>query len=252
MRAARRGVLKRLPVVVTGSLLLCLAACQTRTLDPAAQDRGADYFPLEVGRWYEYEVDSVGYGVFGKDSSRYQLREEVTQTFTDLTGATAFRVERFRRRTGQPWPATPDSVWVAQRDDRKALRTEDNTAFVRMIFPVQDRAAWDVNAFNVQPARTALLWGVGQPLTVGDSLYPLTARVVYEGRLEGGRVVELDTNLLGRRYEVWTYARGVGLVLVASENLVYQVDPNTSLPTVPRAIGEGLRYRQTLTAHGQD
>ncbi|MGB3618607.1 MAG: hypothetical protein WBA12_10840 [Catalinimonas sp.] len=232
-------------------VVLLLLGCERKSVDPDEQERGFAYFPLNVGRYYVYAVDSVGYGVLGVDSARYQLREEVTEMFDDLTGTPTYRVERFRRAdAARPWPATPDSVWTAQRDEQKALRTENNTAFVRMIFPVVTRAAWDVNAFNTAAERRAMLDSVGAEQRVGDSLYAATFQVVYDGRLEGNRVVALDSNALGRRREVWTYARNVGLVAREVERIRYAVDAD-NLPKIPREIGEGTIFQQTLLEHGQ-
>ena len=71
--------------------------------DTGIEDFGYDYFPLEVGRSWEYEVDSIIYdpvvGGTAVDSFRTFIRESVVDTLLDNTGEVLYRVERYYRRS---------------------------------------------------------------------------------------------------------------------------------------------------------
>ncbi|SDL44596.1 hypothetical protein SAMN05421823_10647 [Catalinimonas alkaloidigena] len=225
--------------------------CTPHDVDPEAVDAGYAYFPLEIGQYQEYVVDSIGYSVLGKDSSHFELREVVTDSFVDLTGEMAFRIERFRRaHANVGWPSVPDSVWTARRTAQQALRIENNITFVRLIFPPKNRATWNVNVYNPREAEMLLFTEVGDERTVGDSTYAQTLKVVYNGRVEGGQVIEVDSNLLGRDVHTEVYARGVGLVEVHLEHLEYATE--NGLPVVPQRIGRGVIYRQRLVGYGKE
>ncbi len=114
--------------------------------DPLAQHA---YFPLETGRWVEYQVDSVVYdfapgGGTLRDSSTTFVRELVGDTLTDNTGALAYQIERYES-------PTPDGPWVfrvvetAALNTNQAIRTEQNLRFLKLVFPMDRRSEWDGN-----------------------------------------------------------------------------------------------------------
>ncbi len=130
-------------------LATTIIACKEET-DQINIDFGYEYFPLEIGKYWVYQLDSIVYdpvaGGTATDSSTLFLKEEITVTFTDNSGDTWYKLERFTRRTpAEPW--TVKDVVAMRRTERQALRLESNLEFVKMIFPLKKGTTWDGNQF---------------------------------------------------------------------------------------------------------
>ena len=60
-----------------------------------------EYYPLKIGSWHIYDVDSISYDNFTTpvtiDTASYQVMEEITDTFYGLEGSLSFELKRFKR-----------------------------------------------------------------------------------------------------------------------------------------------------------
>lgn len=135
--------------VLACCLVVIVVACKEET-DQIAIDFGYAYFPLETGKYWIYQLDSIVYdpiaGGTAADSSTLFLKEEIIGTFTDNSGDTWYKLERFTRRTpAEPWVVK--DVVAMRRSERQALRLESNLEFVKMVFPLKKGTSWDGNQF---------------------------------------------------------------------------------------------------------
>ena len=214
--------------IKTSILLFILAfafflACNKREVeDTRIEDFGYDYFPLEVGRSWEYEVDSIIYdpavGGTAVDSFRTFIREVVADTLLDNTGEALYRVERYYRRNDTlPWQA--ERVLTLSRDEQRATRVEDNLRFTKLVFPVRAGKFWDGNAF-FDELRFVFVAGESVQMFKGWQYRILEAGApATVGSLEFEEVVTVQNadnrylnNFLELRLATEQYARGVGLV----------------------------------------
>lgn len=179
--------------------------------ESAAARLGHDFFPLETGRFAEYEVTETRYALAAPPVIRTSwLREVVKEPFTDATGRQAFRLERFRRATDDaPWQL--DSVWTARLETDRAVKTEGNAARVKLVFPAREGLRWDGNALNDQGAEEYQIRRYDQPGAVGNQPFSRTLEVVQQ---EDSSLVALE-----RRTE--RYARGVGLIFSENTQFFY-------------------------------
>jgi len=89
-----------IPFLIIGAILF--QSCEGGTeADPI--EFGYDYFPLEIGKYIEYDVDSIIYDISAGNnvivtSNSIQVREEVTDSFPDNEGRIVYRIERFERK----------------------------------------------------------------------------------------------------------------------------------------------------------
>lgn len=208
---------------LAGGLLLLSGVffwgCNKSETEDLNLDVGYDYFPLELGREYVYQVDSIvfdeGIGGIVTDSVRTYFREVVADTLLDNSGNTVYRFERYvRHQPEQPWII--NKVWTSQRTVRQALRTEDNLRFISLVFPPAAGTSWDGTAFideltrievSGDPIQMFLGWEsrfteIDQPLVLGDLTFPETVTV---------EVADFES-AIGLRRGHEKYARGVGLV----------------------------------------
>ena len=181
---------------------------------------GYDYFPLEIGKYIEYDVDSIIYGVTtGNNSFRnnsIQLREEVTDSFLDSDGHAVYRIERFERKDDtEEWRI--NNVWTATVTDRQAERTEEDLRFIKMVFPVSDNTEpWDGNesidenlSISVEGQGVFVFkhWiyqydEIGVPLEVNSFSFDDVVTISQAD----------ENNFIQLRSSFEQYARGVGLV----------------------------------------
>lgn len=113
-------------------------------LPDAAAQRA--WFPLEIGQFAEFVVDSVVFDFGLRDSSRTFVREVVTDTLRDNTGLLVFKIERFERENpAAAWQIR--HVWSASRTASEAIRTEGNLPFRPLVFPLDTRTGWDGHVF---------------------------------------------------------------------------------------------------------
>ena len=141
-------------LTLTGLLTVLIwglnTGCSSNETEEFSVDFGYDYFPLEMGKFRIYALDSVvfdpGLQQTIVDSSFILVREVVADTFLDNTGQVNFRIERSERAAAtEPWRNT--ETLVLSRDDSRAMFTEDNLRFIKMTFPLKVGNAWDGNAF---------------------------------------------------------------------------------------------------------
>jgi hypothetical protein len=164
-------------------------------------DPGHEYFPIRVGSWVEYQVDSAWRDdAFSVDTSKsYLLRQVIAEHYTDPGGRPALRIERFIRQ-GDEWVIR--DVWTGTRSTTGLEVTEENERRLKLSFPVRDGRTWDVNALNTMDRLEVITRNAGQPITLGGTAY---ARTVLVESTVPGNIVET------RDYRE-RYAEGVGMI----------------------------------------
>ena len=250
---------------LTAASALFFACNKSEIEDTSIDDFGYDYFPLEVGRSWEYEVDSIIYdpvvGGTAVDSFRTFIRESVVDTLLDNTGEVLYRVERYYRRSDTlAWQI--EKVLTLSWNEQRATRTEDNLRFTKLAFPARAGQFWDGNAFfddtrDVFVAGESIRMFKGWQYRILEAGQPATI-----GSLELDDVVTVQNadnrylnNVLELRLATEQYARGVGLayreLFILDTSCQVCCDGDTgnegckSIPWEERAE-KGFRLRQRL------
>jgi hypothetical protein len=106
-----------------------------------------DYFPIEIQKEKNFLVTNIIHNSFGKDTSSYYLKEIITESFIDLEGDTAYRIQRYwRTDTTQTYEIK--DVWVVKKSENSVQQLEENIRFTKLIFPINKNSFWNGNAFN--------------------------------------------------------------------------------------------------------
>ncbi len=216
-----------LPILFSALMLAC-----SRETEPVDIDFGYEYFPLQVGKAWEYQVDSIIFdpaaGGTAIDSTRTYAREEIVEFWADAAGDTIYRVERFERAdSAQSWQIR--KVVAMTRQTRQALRTEDNLTFVKLTFPVQKGASWDGTRLMDKSQRIIIAGEVLEMFKDWSSKV-LEAGISYShGALNFSDVAVVShadsENNIEYRYAREVYARSVGLVFMEQRILDTQCVP---------------------------
>lgn len=228
-------------------LWVVLASCQSEVLPPQDLRLGLDFYPLETGRYAEYEVEVINYTVVNEpDTQRYLLREVVADSFPGQGGEVIFRLERFTRTANvDQWSL--DSVWTARSSSQRVVVVENNVPLVKLVFPFRAGLTWDANALNSREEDSYEL--VATPQVLKDEIESPLDSSAFDNLLTVIQEQSQDT-IITRVEASETYAQDLGLVYKKSLRLQY-------CNSEPACIGLGLLesgriYRQTLIAYGKE
>jgi hypothetical protein len=196
---------------------------------------GTEYFPLQTGTYYIYDVDSTVILANTETQYKYQLRLEVKEEYENAAGNTAFVIQRSKRNTmTDQWLAI--DTWSAWTDARSAVVVEGNRSFVKLQFPIQAGSQWNGNEMNSNGGDEDC---DGQACDVYDVAYVDPFVKVVQSSLSD-RLVRYDWREEG-------YQKDVGLFLKYVEVLEYCTTQDCF---GKQFVDKGVKYSQILTEHG--
>ncbi len=219
------------------SIFILWRCSETREINP--EETGTTYFPLEVGNFSIYQVDGVEY-INSADSNvfSYQLKETIVESFEDLEMGVSYKILRERRDDElKPWET--DSIWTARKNEFRAIRTENNVPFVRLVFPLKENKTWDGNGFNNKETDEYAMINVGKPFDGEFSSFDNSTTVIQEN------IPDRIVNFISKK-EI--YSRDVGLIYKENIILKYKQGDFIGLEIVE----SGIRYFQSIITYGQE
>jgi len=217
-------------------ILISFWQCQSE-ITPRPELVGLNFIQLEKGRYIDYEITEIRFFVVeDPETLYYQLREIVADTFTDLEGETAYRLERYtRNQTGEIWQI--DSVWTATVNQARYIKTENNIPYIRLAFPIAEEKVWNGNALNSLPEENYQITGVGDTTTIGRFDFRNTFKVIQAN----------DSNLVFLKKSEEFYAENIGLI---KKNFTFIQYCNESDCLGNGEISFGNIYTQTIIDYG--
>jgi hypothetical protein len=193
--------------------ILIILSCE-KDPPPEPIDFAYDLYPIATGDLGVFEVDSLVYNDFtGEvDSFRYQMREQILDSFTDLEGRLSYKLERsFRPNDSSEW--TIRDVWSLTKTAERLESREENIAYIKLVFPMDPSKEWNGNALNAlgeEEFEVMSFDSLGNVLGTDEKL----CRVQHFQR----------ENLIERQSRSETYARGIGPVEYRSEYIFTKTD----------------------------
>ena len=224
------------------SIIFCgLCSCSTETLQPNTDTIGSNYFPLEKGSFRIYDVIEIEH-VFASenDTSAFQLKEVVADSFVNLEGGLSHLIHRFKRSQPEDnW--TLDSVWSARKTGNFAVMTENNVPLMKMVFPLQEGKSWDGNSLNGKDTDEYTMTDVFRSYTLADSVVvDKSVFIVQENE---------NDNLLFRDIRHEVYGEDIGMLYKESIQLQYCAETNCIGQEI---IETGRELKMWLTAYGNE
>lgn len=195
--------------------LLYVSSCKKDTPVSPVPDLGFQYFPLNLGYYTVYDVDSVVHDDFldSVKPYKYQLKELVESKYTDNEGKETFRIERYKRANASDAWVIAD-VWAAQVSATRAEKFEENTWFLKMIFPVKINEKWNGNAFNSAEPMEYEYTEVHAPAVINGLDFDSTVTILQAE----------DVNAISKLFAKEMYAKNVGMIWREYINLDLQKD----------------------------
>jgi len=216
------------------------------------QKKDSDYFPMEVGAYFIYDVDETRYvPIVGQEDFIYQLKVSVTDSFTNAAGGITYVVQRSTKKNVENEFKYLDT-WSVRIEPSQVVVSEGNTSFVRLVFPLSKGRQWNGNALNTLDGEESC----GNDSTFSCDIYEI-GDIGFQFDLNGDildETVEViqnnNTDLIVKqdvRKEI--YVRNIGLVYKESTILEYC--------TIGSCIGQqkiekGFVLKQILTSYGKE
>ncbi|HVY74899.1 MAG TPA: hypothetical protein VG890_08730 [Puia sp.] len=239
--------MKRKPafVLIMPILLIAMAACSKK--NPLITDTPADYYPLTVGKYIIYRMDSLKFINVGSQDTTisYLAKEVVDDTITDNLGRPSFRIIRYLNDTLASGDWVPSEAYMVTPTANSVEVVENNLRYIKLVTPVQDNISWDGNSYiDTKSADSQVPYMDGWNYTYANTGQPYDplfgtvpeAVVVNEiNQTTGNADTYLETTI---SQEV--YGKGIGMIYRKFLHSEYQ-SPNTSNPA-GATIGYGLTF----------
>jgi len=196
---------------------MILCSCADDSQEISETNLGYAYFPTEIGRYVDYKVDSIWhdqpeFNIDGiHDTSSYYLREVIESEFVDAQGENSLRIERYKKDTEEDDWALVD-IWFAKRRSSNAEKIEENVRYVKLAFPLNMNATWDLNALNVKEEWPTRYDSLFLERNIGENLFETTITTVQRE----------NKNLIDDEFAYEIYAEGVGLIIRYERDLETQ------------------------------
>jgi hypothetical protein len=136
----------KIKIIACCYLLLLFLSCKKKEQVPI--DSKQAYFPVQVGKWLLYDVDSIVYNDFTHlhYTHSFQIKILYADTFRDNLNELSYRMVRYERQSSKQAFYIKD-VWIAKVQPNRVEVVEENQRFIKFAFPVVLSAKWHGNTF---------------------------------------------------------------------------------------------------------
>lgn len=182
-----------------------------------------DYYPLQVGKYITYNLDSTVFINFGmKDTvMKYQVKDSIDAQITDNIGRQGYRIMRFiRKNPSDYW--TPNNTFFAVATDNTVEFVENNLRFQKLKLPIKVGYTWKGNSYIDTYSLNSNFkylddWdytydSVNVPLNLNGLILSNTITVNERDEFLGQDPKLSTTQYAERNLSVEKYAKGIGPV----------------------------------------
>lgn len=244
--------MKKLLLLLIIASPLIFNACKKST-DVLVVASVSEYYPLQVGKYISYSLDSTIFINFGtKDTViKYQVKHQIDAQITDNLGRPAYRIIRYIRKTAaNPWVS--DNTFAAVPTEFAVEFVENNMRFLKLKAPVRNAFSWkgnsyiDTESLN-SPVKYLNDWdytydSVNVKITQGAYTLDSTLKVAQRDEVIGN---PSDPNSYSERnFGAEKYAKGIGMIYRDFLHVEYQ-------PPTPGRGGykQGYGVRMVMIDH---
>ena len=182
-----------------------------------------DYYPLQVGKYITYDLDSTVFVNFGQEDTivSYQVQDRVDAQITDNLGRPAYRIIRYiRQDTSQDW--TPNNTFMAVPTQNSIEYVENNLRFLKLELPIKEGFTWKGNSYiDTYSVNSELQYlddwdytydSIDVPLTINSLTIDSTIKVAERDEFLGQDPSIPGTQYAEKTYALEKYGKGIGLI----------------------------------------
>jgi hypothetical protein len=182
-----------------------------------------DYFPLQVGKYITYNLDSTVFINFGERDTiiSYQAQDRVDAQITDNLGRPGYRIIRYIRKDSfEDW--VPNNTFMIIPGFNSLEYVENNLRFLKLEVPIKQDFSWKGNSYiDTYSVNSDLKYlddwdyvydSVDVPLTINSLSFDSTIKVFERDDYNGSDPSDPTTGYADKTYAYEKYAKGVGLI----------------------------------------
>ena len=182
-----------------------------------------DYYPLQVGKYITYDLDSTVFVNFGQKDTiiSYQVQDMVDAEITDNLGRPAYRIIRYiRKNSAENWVANNTFLAVATENSIEYI--ENNQRFLKLKLPVSQDFSWKGNSYiDTYSVNSEVKYmddwdyiydSIGVPLTINTVTVDSTVKVSERDEFLGQDPSIPGTQYAEKTYALEKYGKGIGLI----------------------------------------
>ncbi|GIV26852.1 MAG: hypothetical protein KatS3mg027_0666 [Bacteroidia bacterium] len=226
--------------------IVLIISCKKNQTETISIDNGKNYFPISIGQYIIYDIDSTAYDELTHipKTYKYRLKEIITQAFTNDENTTSYRLERYIKyydstKTYDQIPWQIKDVWTIIPYSNSIEKTEENIRYVKLIFPVKQGLQWNGNIKNTLGEKMYKYEYADQPDIINGKSFQKTLKVLQNNY----------RSLIQYQNEEEKYARDVGLIYKEITNLESQtIIPNVPVENRPE---KGFIYKMQIVEWGK-
>ncbi|MCS6981596.1 MAG: hypothetical protein NZM65_05300 [Flavobacteriales bacterium] len=244
--ALNGAMLRKVLLIFTG-VGSVLSACKKKNQAPDPNDQSY-YYPVNIGRMYEYQIDTAWWDHANDTSfmATFLEKETYDTDFPNQAGQLETRiiVERglgaflspFGIQSVQRYYNASKKYWTVQR-------VRNTFRYIMLKYPIAEGDTFNRNALNPLGPDTWRVDYIGGSFSVGGKTYSPCLRLVkkdVEDSLRIQRIVEV-------------YAHNVGLVYAEITDILGRTD-TANWPNIPvmNRIESGYSFVKTLVRHDEN
>ena len=236
--------IKHFSVFILAAALLIAGCKKDPDPQPSVTEDYSAYFPVKLGQYRIYDVDSIHYYdvTLTSDTFHYQIKEEVSEWISqETTGAStkSWYEMKIYRRTHDTLDWEHVGFAMQSVSATTAERKKDNLHFVKMNFPIALDKTWKGNAFISDSVSSPFSSDWDYTYTTIDTAF------THQGDVFSPVVVvtQFDSqNAITKDIEQEAYASGIGLVYKNATHVERQtVDLMTWIPEKGFIVTQRLR-----------
>lgn len=221
----------------------------TNTVDDFKSNDFAEYYPLQIGKYITYRVDSVKFVNFQsqRDTFRYEIKHQIVALVTDSDGKDAYKVEKLIRGASSSNTAWTHQGFYLVKHLQNSLETyEDNLRIVRLVNPLRNEKIWYGNVYLADKAYNGYGYEFNGNEVISEwpFIYDLNETAyTYNGKTYNDVItvmqVDMSVNLpvntsttsAARRYGIEKFQKGIGMVYRNFDFWEYQKNENITVYT---------------------
>ena len=213
-----------------------------------------DYYPLQVGKYITYDLDSTIFLNFGQKDTmvHYQAQDRVDAQITDNLGRPGYRIIRYiRSDTTGEWVS--NNTFMAVPTENSIEYIENNLRFLKLELPIKQDFSWKGNSYiDTYSVNSDVRYlddwdyiydSIGVPLTINSLTIDSTLKVSERDEFLGQDPSIPGTEYGEKNYSVEKYGKGIGLIYREFIHWEYQGPQSSS----PGYTGYGIRL--SITDH---
>jgi hypothetical protein len=182
-----------------------------------------DYYPLLVGKYITYDLDSTVFVNFGQKDTviHYQAQDRVDAQITDNLGRPAYRIIHYiRKDASENWAA--NNTFMVVPTENSIEYVENNQRFLKLKLPIKQDFSWKGNSYiDTYSVNSEVKYlddwdytydSIDVPLTINSLTIDSTIKISERDEFLGQDPAIEGTQYAEKTYSLEKYGKGIGLI----------------------------------------